>query len=47
MQLDLQTCYRLSKLVDKKSSRSICIKLVDNLPQTCYYQAGASNQKMS
>ena len=31
------------KLVDKKSWPSTCSKLVGNLQQTCYHQAGASN----
>ena len=30
------------KLVDKKSRQSTCSKLVDNLQQTCYREAGAS-----
>ena len=32
-----------NKLVDKKSWQSTCIKPVDNLQQTCYHQAGASD----
>ena len=31
------------KLVDKKSWQSTCIKSVDNLQQTCYHLAGASD----
>ena len=52
MQLDIHrlaevvetTCI---ELVDKKSSRSTCIKPVDNLQQTCYHQAGASDANAS
>ena len=32
-----------SKFVDKKSRQSTFIKPVDNLQQTCYRQAGASD----
>ena len=35
------------KLVDKKSWQSTCIKPVDNLQQTCYHLAGASNANAS
>ena len=35
------------KLVNKKSWQSTCIKPVDNLQQTCYHQAGASNTNAS
>ena len=35
------------KLVDKKSWQSTCIKPVDNLQQTCYHQAGASDANAS
>ena len=35
------------KLVDKKSWQSTCIKPVDNLQQTCYDQAGASDTNAS
>ena len=35
------------KLVDKKSWQSTCIKPVDNLQQTCYHQAGASDANES
>ena len=32
------------KLVHKTSAQSTCIKPVDNLQQTCYHQAGASDE---
>ena len=35
------------KLVDKKSWQSTCSKPVDNLQQTCYHQAGASDANAS
>ena len=34
-------------LVDKKSWQSTCINPVDNLQQTCYHQAGASDANAS
>ena len=40
MQLVETTCI---KLVDEMSWQSTCIKPVDNLQQTCYHQAGASD----
>ena len=40
----MSTCI---KLVDKKSWQSTCIKPVDNLQQTCYHQAGASDANAS
>ena len=35
------------KLVDKKSWQSTCIKPVDNMQQTCYHQALASDRTAS
>ena len=40
----MSTCV---KLVDKKSWQSNCIKPIDNLQQTCYHQAGASDVNVS